>query len=143
MIETLSQLVGKVESENIHTAIRYEPKWPYVTPELIRLCVQAHRPSYMNEVTARQLLMFSYGEYQIMGSVLYELGFRGKLMEFACDETAQLIYFNKFVKLRGIDYSLEQIVTNATLRSRFALRYNGSASVYGNKLLTTYEKSRK
>lgn len=140
MITTLSQLVAQVESNNVVTAIRYEPNWRYITPALIAQCKKAHMPAFMNDTTARAIMSMSYGKYQIMGSVLYELGYKGTLMNFATNVTLQDAWFEVFIDRRTIAYTLTEIVNDKALRERFALRYNGDAKVYSARLLTVYNQ---
>lgn len=138
MISTLSQLIALVESNNNPGALRYEPLWKYVTPELILLCQRSHS-GYMSDVTARALLMFSYGKYQIMGSVLYEIGYRGSLVQFQTDTTLQDAWFQTFIQKRGINFTLNDIASNPSMRNQYALRYNGNQVAYSAKLVSTMQ----
>lgn len=135
MISSTSQLIGLVESNNEPGAVRYEPEWRYVTPELIKACKQAHFPCYMSDVTAKALMSFSYGKYQIMGSVLYELGYKGTLLQFQNDTTLQDAWFEKFLRARNIYFTLAELVASAAKRLLFATRYNGDGPGYANKLM--------
>lgn len=135
MISTTSQLVALVESNNQPSAIRYEPNWRYVTPALISLCKKSHPAVYMSDDTARALMMFSYGKYQIMGSVLYEIGYKSTLLEFQNSTMLQDAWFKEFVHKRDIDFSLDQLRASIADRERFGQRYNGDAKGYAAKLV--------
>jgi len=134
MISTTSQLIALVESNNQPGALRFEPLWKYATDALCQECIRAH-PAYMNVTTARALLMFSYGKYQIMGSVLYELGYKGTLLQFQNDTTLQDAWFETFCSKREINYTITEIAFDPTARARFALRYNGDKIGYAAKLV--------
>jgi soluble lytic murein transglycosylase-like protein len=66
--------IAEQESSFIPEAMRYEPKWRYLLNESsfassLKITVE----------TERQLQKFSYGLYQVMGSVARELGFSDML----------------------------------------------------------------
>lgn len=134
MISTTSQLIALVESNNDSSALRYEPLWRYVTPELIAICKRSHT-AYMNDATARAAMMFSYGKYQEMGSVLYEHGYRGKLSNFQTNTTLQDAWFETYLAKKDIVYTLNELAAQPKLRERFALRYNGSPVAYVPKMI--------
>lgn len=135
MISTTSQLIALVESNNNPTALRFEPLWRYVTPELILQCQRSHT-AYMNDATARALLMFSYGKYQIMGSVLYEIGYKGTLLDFQNSTTLQDAWFQQYLKSRKIDFSLNELINWPANRNQFAWKYNGATEAYAAKLVS-------
>lgn len=81
-----------VESGFRESAMRYEPKWSYLL----------HEQSYANQLgitteTERQLQKFSYGLFQIMGSVLRENGYQ-EMLPNALDPIVNLTYAIKFIK---------------------------------------------
>lgn len=136
MIETTSQLIALVESDNNPGAIRYEPGWRYVTNDLIAICRRSHAPIFMNDATARALMMFSYGRYQIMGSVLYEIGYRGTLLDFQNSVTLQDAWFTEFIRKRNIDFDLKTLANDGFKRRLFGARYNGAGEAYAAKMLS-------
>lgn len=137
---TLSRLVAQVESDNHHTAVRYEPRWKYTTQECLLKFHRAHRPLRMTDDTARVLLSCSWGKYQIMGSNLYDMGYSSPLVEFAASEYLQDSWFHQFVQLRGINYTLDEIINDKTKREHFAYRYSGDKTVYAARLLNVYSQ---
>lgn len=137
MITTLSQLIRQVESNGNSSAQRYEPGWRYITPALISICKRSH-PYSMSDDTARALMMFSYGQYQIMGSVLYERGYKGQLCDFLQSTTLQDAWFPIDVKARKIDFSLDEVIQDSDKRNLFALKYNGNVRKYSQRMLDIY-----
>ena len=121
----VSKIIAVIESANNPYALRYEPGWKWSTEENIKLAARAHK---CNFTTAETLLAMSYGRYQIMGGVLYELGYRGRLApDFLNNETVQDIYFAKYLTARKCPQTLTELRT-ADGRYLFARRYNGSGA---------------
>lgn len=143
MITTLSQLVAEVESGNNVFAVRHEPAWRYTTKKIIDSFHRAHRPLKMSNQTALTLLACSFGKYQVMGSVLYEIGFQEELIKFAASEFLQDFWFKEVLKYKGIEFSLTEILQDEKKRNLFARRYNGDASVYGARLMNVYHTKMK
>ena len=122
----LSKIISTVESDGNINAIRYEPNWKWLTPQLISICVNQHKCS---DATARMLLSCSYGKYQIMGSVLYELGYQGKLTpDFLNNESLQDIYFAKYLKARKATMPVKSLLRDDGRRF-FAVKYNGNGAI--------------
>ena len=140
MITTISQLIALVESGNKPDAIRFEPAWRYATPALIDLCLRSHE-TFMTRDTAKVLLSCSWGKYQIMGSVLYEMGYRGTLLEFANSTTLQDAWFETYCQKRGIAFTLAEVINDPTKRTKFAAKYNGDAVGYAKKMMQTYDRN--
>lgn len=134
---TISRLVKQVESGNQIQAMRFEPGWKHDT-NILPWIVQAHRPAYMNNTTARTIAATSWGLYQIMGENIYRLGYRLPIMDYMHDEKAQDDMFRKFLIWRGIDYAVEEIMADADKMYKFARRYNGNANEYAARLRTVY-----
>jgi hypothetical protein len=135
MMLTTSRLVALVESAEVNHALRYEPNFAkYVLRSSMVKCVEAHSPAYMNLTTAKHLLMFSYGRFQIMGENIYALGYGKPLAEFLTNETDQNIMFYEFLKSRDIFYTFDELRDSWEKRKKFAIKYNGSAA-YANTLL--------
>lgn len=72
-----------------------------------------------------------------MGSVLYELGYKGTLVDFQNSTTLQDAWFEAFTERRQINYTLDVIANHPPSRKFFALRYNGDAIGYADKLVHT------
>lgn len=144
MISNISQLVALVESTGVATALRFEPAYGsrWVTPEIEKRCIVAHSPAYMNRTTANVLCSISWGRYQCMGGLLYEMGYKGNLPNFSTDTTLQNAWFEKTLEYKGIKFTLEEIVTDEIKRRRFAKRYNGDEFGYAAKLLDFYNKNK-
>lgn len=137
MIKTLSELVAQVESGNQPFACRYEPGFAkYVTRESMVKIRSAYKPAWMSEATARALLMFSWGRYQIMGENLYALGLDINLVHFQNDLSLQDHFFWSYCRSRKIVYSLEEVLNDEKKRLDFALKYNGGTN-YAKKLVAT------
>lgn len=137
MITTLSQLIAQVESANSIQALRFEPAF-HPTTKNITACIAAHKPfGGMSYVTAEGLLAHSFGLYQIMGENIYDLGYSGTILDWWNSADKQLDTFTKFCTNKGINYSLGEIVNDATKRLNFAKKYNGSA-MYADRMLVVY-----
>lgn len=145
MIETLSQLVACVESNNVPWAMRHEPGYArYVTPAIVDKIKRAHRPAFMNTDTAEVIGRTSFGLYQIMGGNLYDLGLPLPISAFMADKALQLQYFDKYCASRKIgQYTLTDILTDKKKREDFARKYNGDGPTYGARLLTVYNQSQR
>lgn len=144
MITTLSQLVAQVETGNVSHALRFEPAYGkrWVTTGIEDRCIRAHSPAYMNRTTANNLCSISWGKYQCMGGLLYEMGYASDLARFASDTNLQLAWFEKTLDYKGVNFTLDEIVNDEMKRRRLAKRYNGDEFGYAEKLLDTYNKFR-
>jgi hypothetical protein len=136
MTKTTSRLIALVESGDNKYAVRYEPTWRYVTVGLRERFVRAHREMMVSKATSQMMLSTSWGKFQMMGSVLYELGYNGKLLDFATSETLQEIWFDKFLTNRDINFTFDELMTDGRKRYRFAHRYNGDTTgVYESRMI--------
>ena len=137
MITTLFQLVAQVESNNQSNAVRFEPGWvPSATG--VAACIKAYSPAYMNQTTAKTLCAMSWGKVQIMGSNLYDLGLSVALFDYVKSDALQEQFFNKFCVSRKIAYTLAEVLDDGVKLRDFARKYNGAATVYGDKLIQAY-----
>lgn len=132
MIQTLSLLVAKIESNNQPQALRFEPK--FATSQIARdRCISAHKPAYMNNSTAEMICRTSWGLFQIMGENLYTVcGLGSPISHFMIDRDVQERAFFAFVRARGINYSIDELRTDEAKRINFARRYNGSSAYVAN-----------
>lgn len=129
MIPTLAQLISWIESRDDINALRFEPKI-YATnrfsdKKLLQTIAACNHCSFE---TARVISAISWGEFQDMGFDLYgELGYRGHILDFVCGLTnLPLQFFNDYVDLKNIAYTVGDLASSQTKREHFALVYNGS-----------------
>lgn len=125
---TISELIAKVESNNVQWAMRYEAHFkPSVAA--INNCIAAHRPAFMSRSTAEMICKTSWGKYQIMGENLYTIcGLKDSVNLYMSDADLQEETFFRFLEKRDINYTVEQILEDAGKMSKFARRYNGSTT---------------
>ena len=132
-IATLADLIATVETGGNPApqfASKFEPDWSYTTPQSIERCMAVHGCS---EATADTILRTSWGFYQIMGSVIYDLTagtpphiFRSYLST----PSLQLIYFNHFNSQYCGTCTLNDFLTNDPAAAHFCSRWNGNEAVY-------------
>lgn len=134
MITTLSQLVARVESSGRPGALRLEPLYK---PSQAALAICARYNPGLSLATREMICRTSWGLYQVMGDNLYLQGLETSILDFWKDEGAQLGAFKRYVVRRGIDYTLDEILTDKKKREHFALRYNGSIK-YAARLIEIY-----
>lgn len=92
----------------------------------------------MSYMTGETFCSTSFGLYQIMLENVYGMGYAGTVLDFWKNPDVQLIYFTKFLELRNINYSLDDILNDKVKRDDFSHHYNG-ALTYGDRLLKIYE----
>ena len=137
MISTLSQLISRAESGNNLYAVRFEPAF---TPSQLAI-ENCARYNNCTQATAKAICAMSFGLYQIMGEELYRRGIlKGPVTLYANSAEAQLSAFNTLISEKGINYTLQQVLTVPACRENFAHHYNGNADAYGTYLLATYQK---
>ena len=131
MLITLAQLIAQVESSGNNYAVRYEPNWTYTTPDDIFAAVVAHA---CDQATARVLMSCSWGAYQIMGSVLYDLSPKpvslNLLRDYLPNPQLQFKYFNHFNQKFCGDAALLDIEDRTAKGLAFCERYNGDGPAY-------------
>lgn len=128
-ITTLHDLIAQVESANNPFAIRYEPAWSYAVPSDIRAAEIAHG---CDETTALALMSCSWGLYQIMGSVLYDLGAShlNLLRDYLPNAPAQTTMFFHFLEEYCPPVTIDDIREGNAAALAFAARYNGNGPEY-------------
>lgn len=135
---SLQQVVGKLESGDDWTALRYEPDYPYLNDEITLRCKRSHTQGFMSTGTAHAICKFSYGRFQIMGGLLYELGYTQSMREFLNSPLLQTHWFEQVLKQKGISYSLKEIMGDEKKMKNFARKYNGDSSgVYAERIRNT------
>lgn len=131
---TLEQVIAHVESRGNLGALRFEPSWQ-VQSASARLCAVANKCSFH---TAIQLCKFSFGQYQIMGSNLYDMGMTSSIAYFLNDYQTQDEMFDEFIKDRHINYTLDQVLNDPECGHSFALHYNGNPLLYLAAIKSAY-----
>lgn len=130
---TTSQLIARIESNNIPHALRFEPNFK-PSQRAVDLCIAAHKPAYMNRATAEMICRTSWGLYQIMGENIYAMcGVSIPISRFMIDIETQERAFYAFLRNRQINFLPEELRTDENKRILFARRYNGS-SAYAAKI---------
>lgn len=135
MITTLSQLIAQTESAGKISALRFEPKFKPSQTNVLK-CAGFNKVSVQ---TAEVICASSWGLYQLMGENLYSFGYQGTILDFWKNPDLQLDYFNLHNKLRYIDFTLDEVITDPVKRTKFATRYNGSA-MYADRMLSIYNQ---
>jgi muramidase (phage lysozyme) len=132
MTVQISDVISGIESGGNIYAARYEPQWRYLTDAMISETCKIHKCSI---VTARMLLSTSWGKYQIMGAVLFELGYRQRIIPDFFHPQMQEVYFSKYLASRKISNDISQLLTEEGRRF-FATKYNGNGAVqqYADKI---------
>jgi hypothetical protein len=134
---SLSELVSLAESANNKQAIRYEQ---YFKPSIAAITnCKKHNGNTLSFSTANMLCKTSFGLFQIMGENIYgPLKYQKSIFDFVQSETDQLELFNRFIKWRGIDNTLEEILHDSEKRKRFSRRYNGDGITYSKYLIDVF-----
>lgn len=137
-INSMSDLIAQVESSGNQFAIKFEPAWSYTTPANIQRCADKMK---CNEVTAKNLLCNSWGLFQIMGSVLYDLsspGYEPNLFAYLNSLTTQGDYFMHFNAKYCGGVTLEEFLTDKERAFEFCHRYNGDIDAYYARCMQVY-----
>lgn len=135
MTVTVSQVIGRLESNDDYKALRFEPDYEWLNLEIVNRCRRAHEPSIINHTTANALCRFSYGRFQIMGGLLYEYGFSVPLRDFLSSPSIQQIWFEEVLNKKEINFSLDELMNDDNKLLKFAHRYNGDKSgVYAARI---------
>lgn len=132
----LASLIAMVESGNDQYALRYERSWAYAIAADVSSCMIVHKCSLD---TATMLMSCSFGLYQIMGSVIYDLSAQFKngtekpphlIRDYLTNPQMQLTTFNAFVSHYTGETTLDDIVNSTEQGKKFCQRYNGNGSEY-------------
>lgn len=108
--------------------------------------IGAKKANKCSNDTARMICATSWGLYQILGVNIYNrIGnwhYGGIITKFVHNVILQHQCFTEFVSSKGIDYSVEQLITDATCRSKFARIYNGPGNIdeYSRRIVKYAEK---
>ncbi len=140
MIQTLSQLIALVESDNNQYAIRFEPAHK-VNPVFVS---QFARALDFSQATGEVLLACSWGLYQIMGDELVALGMVLSPAQYCCSVAIQNNYLQKYLLQKGLgDMTLDDVVNDETKRLHFATIYNGPGNpqAYAARMMEIYARN--
>jgi hypothetical protein len=74
-----------------------------------------------------------------MGDNLYSLGLDVPISRYWADTDLQATYFHRFLAAKKIDFELDEILADKSVRERFALKYNGSL-LYAERLMNIYNQ---
>lgn len=127
----LSECVSYVESRGNPLAMRYEPSYN-ASPSGIVSAAKYATGGYMSQDTAHMTACTSWGEFQIMGDNLYNLGYTDTIFEFLSDSELQMRYFHLFIGRIGFVDGPFRLLSDTELNN-FAKAYNGSLA-YANAL---------
>lgn len=126
---TLAAIIRAVESNANYGAVRFEPGIyadSIYPPEAMDKCALLNRCTMQ---TAKVLCSMSFGAYQIMGFNLYgSLAITTNVAQFFESESYQDVIFSKFLLQKNINYSWNEMKTDATKMAQFAKVYNGSTT---------------
>lgn len=141
MITTISQLIALVESNNNPSAARHEPAY-VVTPSWVAK-LSAANPGWSQD-TYKTFASTSFGLYQIMGDWIYATGYRGTLMNFWSNTTIQDAAFINVLDIKGIDYTLDEVINDQAKRENFARHYNGPGNIqaYSQRILDVFARNK-
>lgn len=136
MTVKLADVIAEVESGKRDSAIRFEAglykAWTAApTPArdaIIREIVEIHDCS---ADTARMIACTSWGRYQLLGENLYSAFARCSVNVFTFVEVpdVQAQCLALFLTMKGINFTLENIIENQTMRENFIIGYNGPGAV--------------
>jgi hypothetical protein len=135
MITTLSELVAQLESANKSFALRFEPHYQPSQANVLK-CAGLNGCNYS---TAEMICRCSWGLFQIMGDNLYSLGLDVPISQYWINTDLQASYFHRFLAAKKIDFELDEILADKSVRERFALKYNGSL-LYAERLMNIYNQ---
>jgi hypothetical protein len=135
MITTLSELIAQTESANKPFALRFEPHYQPSQANVLK-CAAMNQCTYP---TAEMICRCSWGLFQIMGDNLYSLGLDMSISQYWTDTDIQATYFHRFLAAKKIDFELDEILADKSVRERFASKYNGSL-LYAERLMNIYNQ---
>lgn len=148
---TLIKLIAHVESGDFEGAIRFEEEkyqammdtpvksFPQSVGDCLVKIRDIHRCDFL---TALQIYCTSFGKFQFMGETLYSapISLPFPIPIFWSSEVVQGSIFQKFVRERNIDITVDP--PRMDEYERFATIWNGPGNVaeYANRMLTVYKQ---
>ncbi len=136
-VMTLADLIISIESNGDKRAMRFEEGFynrvkDKTQDTAINRIQRIHKCS---RNTACMIASTSWGLFQIMGYNIYFYSlYDAHITKFVDDVVAQIEAFHKFIKGKGIDYTVEELKTNEAKLKRFASIYNGDVDGYSKKI---------
>jgi hypothetical protein len=142
---SLCDVVAVVESNRFAGAMRFESALfdrtapPHLTAAQSDALAQIRHYNYCTLDTARAIFATSFGRFQFLGATLYSppVNLKAAISVFWTSDALQLAAFNAFVKARGVDCSVNDLLADPKYSRAFALAYNGPGAVdaYAGKLI--------
>jgi len=134
----IKEVIKEIESSGNKQAIRFEPHFyeslekRKINDMAIQRIQKIHRCSYF---TALMIASTSWGLFQIMGYNLYFYSLTEKtVFEFLFDEAEQEKAFEKFIQIKSINFSIEEMRSDPEKIRKFAKVYNGDTEGYSRKI---------
>ena len=139
----LSDIIKQIESSNNPQAVRFEPLFyenlkTKTNDHAILKIKEIHKCSYY---TALMIASTSWGLFQIMGYNLYFYGLTEKtVFDFLFDEAEQEEAFEKFIQIKKINFTVDELKQDIEKVRKFAKYYNGDIESYSRKILKLLER---
>lgn len=134
----LKDIIKLIESDNNNQAVRFEPHFFHrlrkrkFNDRAIQRIKEIHK---CNTTTAYMIASTSWGYFQIMGYNLYFYGLTNKtVFEYLFDEEEQEKAFEKFIQIKNISFTVEELLEDESKIKRFAKLYNGDEIGYSRKI---------
>lgn len=129
---TLSEVIARVESGNNQYAVRFEPevfeRFSRDSAKFVSILGWIQRVHSCSQSTAMAIAATSWGKYQLMGENLWP-HIEDSFWTYGAAPLLQDQTFGDFLIRRGINYSLEEIMTDAVKRYHFISEYNGPGNI--------------
>lgn len=130
----LATIISMVESSGNPRAMRFEPtafaNWPW--SDTMGIIKAKHGCS---EATARMIACTSWGQYQLMAENIFARNMTAyqvnptDVFSFVSDTALQEQAFHAFLQIRGIDFTLDDILSDPQKMRKFVERYNGPGDI--------------
>ena len=127
----LQAVIARIESSDNPFALRFEPL-EYAAGAGASLVARIAALHGVDEVTGRVIASTSWGLFQIMGFQLWggSNPYAGTFFAYCMDIDAQRLAFEDFLSDHGINYLLDELLSNPRKLDAFAAKYNGDAARY-------------
>ena len=139
----LADVIAQLESNGNQYAQRFERL--HLGASSRGLLARIATANKCSSATADVFAAMSHGLYQIMGFRLYgdpstnkkNLGYTGSIASFLAQPTTQKILFYRYCEQSEILFSIDELITDAVKRAKFAEVYNGpeNVSAYSTRIL--------
>ena len=141
-MKQLKDIIKLIESSNNPKAVRFEPLFyenlkTKTNDHAILKIKEIHKCSYY---TALMIASTSWGLFQIMGYNLYFYSLTEKtVFDFLFDEEEQEKAFEKFIQIKKINFTVEELLEDENKIKKFARLYNGDEIGYSRKIMRLLE----